>query len=99
MNEKVNKIYLYGFDGQHQLQGNPWNIWGDWVTIENIHETAQRMLRTHMNTKEVIVVDSTYETGREYKDLTRKKNWTDMMEHVNFYEYLKSKPHFRFGLK
>lgn len=94
---KENKVYFYGFDRLHQLQGNPWNLRGDWITIDNIHATAQRMLR-QMDTVEVIVVDASYEVGREYKDLTKLKNWKNTAEHIMFYDFVKSKPHFRFGL-
>lgn len=96
-NNKENRIYFYAFDKLHQLQGNPWNLRGDWITIANIRETAYRMLR-QLNTSEVIVVDGSYETGREYKDLTRKTNYQQASEHILFYDYLKSKDHFRFGL-
>lgn len=94
---KQHKIYFYGFDRLHQLQGKPWYIRDEWISIENIHETAQRMLR-QLNTTEVLVIDASYETGREYKDLTKLEHWKSSSEHILFYDFLKSKPHFRFGL-
>lgn len=94
---KENKVYFYAFDKLHQLQGNPWNLRGNWISISNIRETAKRMLQT-LNTVEVLVVDGSYEVGREYKDLTKLSNWKNPMEHVLFYEFIKSKDHFRFGL-
>lgn len=96
-NNKENRVYLYAFDKLHQLQGNPWNLRGDWVTISNIRETARRMLR-QLDTVEVIVVDGSYEVGREYKDLTKQQNYKQMTEHIMFYEFLKSKDYLRFGL-
>lgn len=93
--KKENKIYFYGFSKLHQLQGKPWNLRGDWITLTNIHETAERMLQT-MDTVEVIAVDASYEVGREYKDLTSLKNWNNQMEHICFYDFVKSKPHFEF---
>lgn len=96
-NEKENKIYFYGFDKLHQLQGNPWNLRGDWITVSNIRETAQRMMR-QLNTVEVLVVDASYEASRAFKELTARKNYTRMEEHIIFYEFLKSKDHFRFCL-
>lgn len=99
MNEyvKENRVYFYGFDKLHQLQGNPWHLKGDWITISNIRETAKRMLK-QLNTVEVIVVDGSYQTGREFKELSRLPNYKQMTEHVLFYDYLKSLDHFRFGL-
>lgn len=95
---RENRVYLYGFDKTHQLQGKPWNLRGDWITVANIRDTAARMLRTYMDTVEVIVVDGSCEVGREYKDLCRIGNYQDKMQHVLFYEFLRSKPNFRFGL-
>lgn len=99
MNEyvKENRVYFYGFDKLHQLQGNPWNLRGDWITIANIRETAKRMLK-QLNTVEVIVVDGSYQTGREFKELTKLTNYKQATEHILFYDYLKSLDHFRFGL-
>ena len=94
-NNKENRVYFYAFDRLHQLQGNPWNLRGDWITIQNIHETASRMLRT-MDTVEVVVVDGSYETGRAYKELTKPINWKKPTEHIVFYDFLKSKKHFAF---
>ena len=96
-NNRENRVYFYGFDKLHQLQGNPWHLRGDWITIQNIRETATRMLR-QLNTTEVIVVDGSYEVGREYKDLTKLSNYKQTTEHIMFYDFLKSKDHFRFGL-
>ena len=93
--KKENKIYFYGFSKLHQLQGKPWNLRGDWITLTNIHETAERMLQT-MDTVEVIAVDASYEIGREYKDLASLKNWNNQMEHICFYDFVKSRPHFEF---
>lgn len=95
---RENKVYFYGFDKLHQLQGNPWNLRGDWITIQNIQDTAKKMLHEYLNTTEVIVVDGSYEVGREYKDLTKLANYRDQTEHIIFYDFLKSKSHFRFGL-
>lgn len=94
---RENKVYFYGFDKLHRLQGNPWHLKGDWITIQNIRETAKRMLR-QLDTSEVIVVDGSYEVGREYKELTMLKNYRNATEHILFYDYLKSKDHFSFGL-
>jgi hypothetical protein len=95
--KKENKVYFYGFDRLHQLQGNPWNLRGDWITIQNIRETAKRMLH-QMDISEVIVVDGSYLVGREYKDLTKPNHYKQATEHVLFYDFLKSQEHFSFGL-
>lgn len=95
MNE--NKVYFYGFNRLHQLQGNPWNLRGNWITIANIKETATRMLHT-MDVSEVLVIDGSYEVGREYKDLCKPKHYKEATEHILFYDFIKSKDHFRFGL-
>lgn len=50
-----NKVYFYGFDKLHQLQGNPWHLTGSWITIQNIKDTARKMMR-RLNTTEVIVL-------------------------------------------
>lgn len=94
---RENRVYFYGFDRLHRLQGNPWNLRGDWITIANIRETAKKMLR-QLNTTEVIVVDGSYEVGREYKDLTKPHHYKLASEHILFYDFLKSKDHFSFGL-
>jgi len=96
--EKENVVYFYGFDKLHQLQGCSWNLKGSWITIQNIQDVARRMLRTYLNTSEVIVVDGSCGVGREYKDLKKAINWTNQNEHILFYEFLKTKPHMKFGL-
>lgn len=95
--KKENRVYFYGFNKLHQLQGNPWNLRGDWITIQNIRETAKRMLH-QMDVSEVIVVDGSYLVGREYKDLTKMHHYRQATEHILFYDFLKSQEHFIFGL-
>lgn len=94
---RENKIYFYGFNKLHQLQGNPWNLKGDWITIQNIRETAKKMLH-QMDIFEVIVVDGSYLVGREYKDLKKQTNYVQPTEHILFYDFLLSQEHFKFGL-
>ena len=92
---RESKIYFYGFSKTHQLQGNPWNLRGNWISVANIQDTARRMLH-QLDTVEVIVVDATYQTAREYKDLTKRENYRQETEHILFYDYVKSLPHFEF---
>ena len=92
-----NKVYFYGFDKLHQLQGNPWHLTGNWITIQNIKDTARKMMR-RLNTTEVIVLDGSLETAREYKELTLSKNYKNPTEHILFYDFLLSQEHFKFGL-
>ena len=95
--KKENRVYFYGFNKLHQLQGNPWNLRGDWITIQNIRDTAKRMLH-QMDVSEVIVVDGSYLVGREYKDLKKLEHYKQQTEHILFYDFLKSQEHFTFGL-
>lgn len=96
--EDAPRVYFYGFDKLHRMQGNPWKLRGSETNISTIKRTAQSMLRT-LDTVEVIVIDASIESGRAYKELIRKASWKDAFEHVNFYEFVKSQDHLRFVLK